>query len=73
MVDLGTLPLTAGLVTALRAWALEWEALVGWEVARYAIVDESAHEVWQQRGRQLAERLQRELGRGYVVAYVPTS
>jgi len=73
MVDLDRLPVSARLVTALRGWAREWEALVGAEVSRYAIVDEAALEAWQQRGPRLAQWLQRELGSDYLVEYVSFS
>ncbi|MEO6998690.1 MAG: hypothetical protein ABI112_11450 [Terracoccus sp.] len=67
MVDLDSLPLSHALVTALRGWAREWEALVGVEVARYEIDDAVAHEAWQRQGRHLSRRLQSELGSTYSV------
>lgn len=71
MVDLDTLPLSDPLVTALRGWAREWEALMGVEVARYEIDDAVAHEAWQRQGLRLTRRLQSELGSTYRIEYVP--
>lgn len=69
MVALESLVVSDALVTALRGWAREWEALMGVEVARYEIVDVVAHEAWQGKGRRLAERLQRELGSAYSIEH----
>lgn len=44
---------------------------MGVEVARYEIVDATAHDAWQRNGRQLSHRLQNELGRTYRVEYTP--
>ena len=71
MVDLDSLRVSDALVTALRQWAREWEALMGVEVARYEIADAAAHDTWQRQGRQLSHRLQSELGATYSVEYAP--
>ena len=59
MVDLDTLGLSSRLVKALRAWAREWERLLG---PAFEVRDEEAHERWLSDGRRLAERLQEEVG-----------
>ena len=59
MVDLDTLGLSSRLVKALRAWAREWERLLG---PAFEVRDEDAHERWLSDGRRLAERLQEEVG-----------
>ena len=71
MMDLDNLPVSVPLVTALRAWARDWETLMGVETSRYEIVDAVAEETWQRDGRRLARRLQTELGSTYRVEYTP--
>lgn len=70
MVVLESLPLTDDLVDRMRAWAREWERLLGLAEGRFAVVDETAYAAWLERGRGLAARLQRELGEAYDVEYV---
>jgi hypothetical protein len=69
MVDLSRLPISERLRQQLREWARDWEDLMGVRDSRYAIADEAAHQDWQERGRHLAKRLQRELGDSYRVEY----
>lgn len=69
MVDLDALPVPEWLRADLRRWAREWEELMGVRESRYAVVDEPAHAVWEERGRRLADRLRAELGDAYDVVY----
>ena len=69
MVDLDGLAISSGLRAELRAWAREWEQLMGTAEARYEIVDEEAHRLWKVRGGRLAAALQSELGAAVVVRY----
>ncbi|WP_345505493.1 hypothetical protein [Terrabacter aeriphilus] len=69
MVDLDTLAVSDWLRDELRAWARDWEELMGVREHRYAVVDDSAYRVWRRRGWELSQRLQAELGDDYAVAY----
>ncbi|GMA41281.1 hypothetical protein [Mobilicoccus caccae] len=71
MVDTGHLPISNGLRIDLRTWRQEWEDLLGVAVSRYSIVDETAHQEWQARGRGLTKRLQDQLAGRATVIYEP--
>lgn len=69
MVDLDSLPISEGLRTDLRAWAREWERLIGVRESRFRIVDKAAYAAWVRLGRVLAARLRTELGSGFEVRF----
>lgn len=67
MVSLDQLPLSAGLKSRLRAWALRYDALMDTGYEWSSRVEEAA---WDADGRALLKRLREELGRGYNVLYL---
>lgn len=69
MADLEALPVSARLRTDLRAWAREWEDLMGTQQNRYTVIDDRAYDAWQRQGARLARALQGELGDDVVVSY----
>ncbi|KRE62678.1 hypothetical protein [Nostocoides sp. Soil756] len=66
MVDLDRLPVSARLRDALRAWAREWERLLG---PAYVVREKDAYAAWLEAGRRHARDLEAELGRGWSVEY----
>ena len=71
MVDLDELPITDDLRDRLRQWNADWEELVGARTERFTIIDKDGHRRWIDEGRNLAHRLQRELGPGVEISYEP--
>jgi hypothetical protein len=69
MADLDTLGVSDWLRDELRAWARNWEELLGVREHRYAVVDEAAYRVWRRRGWELSQRLQSEVGDSYAVEF----
>jgi hypothetical protein len=66
MVDLDDLPVSGRLRDALRAWAREWERLLG---PRFEVTEKDAYAAWLDAGWQHARHLQAELGRDWTVEY----
>lgn len=66
MVDLDDLPISQRLRDALRAWAREWERLLG---PRFEVTEKDAHAAWLEVGRRHARHLQGELGPEWQVEY----
>lgn len=66
MVDLDDLPISTRLRDGLRAWAREWERLLG---KQFEVREKDAYAAWLEVGRQHARHLQAELGPEWTVEY----
>ncbi len=66
MVDLDALPISDRLRGALRAWAREWERLLG---PQFEVREKDAYAAWLAVGAKHARHLQAELGPSWVVEY----
>ncbi len=69
MVDLGRLPVSDRLRAELRAWAREWERLLG---PQFEVREKDAYAAWLTVGRRHARHLQAELGPDWTVLYEAT-
>ena len=68
-VDLDTLPISDRLRRDLRTWADIFDTL---PATKFRFQAPGGRSGFNQTGRQLARRLEQELGHAYTVEYVPT-
>lgn len=70
-VDPASLPISAGLVDDLAAWAATWDATLDHDdPAASGFATTEAAEAFRAEGERLAVRLSAELGVGYEIVFV---